>query len=54
MESAMTAVTVVAAVFFSLSCALLIEELVLGGLFRLFFAPRPERPRVETNLGRKN
>ena len=25
----------------SLACALLLEELLIGGLFRLFFAPRP-------------
>jgi hypothetical protein len=25
----------------SLACAVLLEELLVGGLFRLFFAPRP-------------
>jgi hypothetical protein len=35
------AVTVVAAgLFFSLACAVLIEEFVVGALFRFFFRPR--------------
>jgi len=36
-----TALTAVGGVILSLSCAVLLEELLLGGLFRLFFAPRP-------------
>jgi hypothetical protein len=40
-QGATTALTVVGGVVFSFSCAVLIEELLLGGLFRLFFAPRP-------------
>lgn len=42
MQSAMTVVTVAAGFLFSLSCAVLIEELFVGGFFRLFFAPRPD------------
>ncbi len=41
MESATTAVTVVGVLVFSFACGVLLEELLLGGLFRLFFAPRP-------------
>jgi hypothetical protein len=40
-QGATTAVTVVGILIFSFSCAVLLEELLLGGLFRLFFAPRP-------------
>jgi hypothetical protein len=45
MQSAETFGVVVAGLFFSLVCALLLEELVFGGLFRFFFAPRAERAR---------
>lgn len=37
MQSAMTILTVVGGLVFSLSCALLVEELIFGGLFKLFF-----------------
>jgi hypothetical protein len=53
MQSATTVVMTVAALFFSLSCALLLEELVFGALFRLFFAPQPKRSKPKTNLGHK-
>jgi hypothetical protein len=36
-----TALVTIGGLVLSLSCAVLIEELFLGGLFRLFFAPRP-------------
>lgn len=42
MESATTVAMVVAGLFFSLMCALLMEELIFGGMFRFFFAPRAE------------
>jgi len=45
MESATTVGVVLAGLFFSLACALLLEELIFGGLFRFFFAPRAGRPR---------
>lgn len=45
MQSAMTVITVAAGLLFSLSCAVLVEEVFVGGFFRLFFAPRPERSR---------
>ena len=53
MEGAMTAAVVTAALFFSLSCALLVEELVVGGLFRLFFAPQRKRPRQRNQSGQQ-
>lgn len=45
MESAETVGVVIAGLFFSLMCALLLEELIFGGLFRIFFAPRSEHPQ---------
>lgn len=54
MESAATALTVMGGLGFSLACAILLEELIFGGLFRLFFAPRPGHPRNEQNPGRQN
>jgi hypothetical protein len=38
MESAMMAVFAVAGVGFSVAIALLVEEMVVGGMFRLMFA----------------
>lgn len=45
MQSAETLGVVVAGLFFSVMCGLLLEELVFGGLFRFFFATRAERAR---------
>lgn len=42
MQGTATALVTVGGLILSLSCAVLLEELFLGGLFRLFFAPRPE------------
>lgn len=53
MQSAETVGVVLAGLFFSLMCALLLEELVFGGLFRFFFAPRVGRPQVNVNAGQK-
>ncbi len=52
MERAMTMCTVMGALVFSISCAMLLEELIFGGLFRLFFAPRPERSQLKPQAGR--
>jgi hypothetical protein len=54
METATTFGLAVAALFFSLACALLLEELIFGGLFRFFFAPRAGRPQQQKIIaGRK-
>jgi hypothetical protein len=53
METATTAAVVTAGLFFSLACALLMEELIFGGLFRFFFAPRTGRPQNKMSAGRK-
>jgi len=45
MESITTLGVALAGLFFSLMCALLLEELIFGGLFRFFFAPRVGRPQ---------
>jgi hypothetical protein len=42
MTEATNVLTLVAGLILSIACAALIEELILGGLFRLFFARRPE------------
>ena len=52
MQEAMTATIAIAALFFSLMCALLLEEFIFGGLFHLL---RPVRrpvpqPRPENDL----
>jgi hypothetical protein len=53
MESVTTVTLVLAGMFFSLMCALLTEELIFGGLFRFFFAPRAGRPQQKVEAGRK-
>jgi len=53
MESAINVGVVLAGLFFSLACALLLEELIFGGLFRFFFAPRTGRPQQKLIAGRK-
>ncbi len=48
MESATTITMVLAGLFFSLVIALLMEELVFGGLFWLFFGQRAGQRQRET------
>ncbi len=45
MECAWTLMTILAGLLLSVACAMLIEELFIGGLFRIFFAPRREGPQ---------
>jgi hypothetical protein len=45
MQDAMTATIAVAALFFSIMCALLLEEFIFGGLFHLL---RPVAKRAES------
>ena len=55
MQGTATALVTLGGLVLSLSCAVLLEELFLGGLFRLFFAPRPqsaERARQKRSSGR--
>ena len=49
MQSAMTMLTVVGGLVFSVSCALLVEELIFGGLFKLFFHVRAVPATVQSN-----
>jgi hypothetical protein len=51
MERMVTVLTAAAALLFSLGLATLVEELIFGGLFRCFFAPRTARPQKHTKLG---
>jgi hypothetical protein len=45
MQATASALATVGGLLFSLACAVLLEEVFLGGLFRLFFAPRPDRTK---------
>lgn len=45
MEGAVTVLTVVGGLVFSVSCALLVEELVFGGLFKVFFQKKQDRAK---------
>jgi hypothetical protein len=50
MQAAITATIAIAALFFSLMCALLLEEFIFGGLFHLL-RPVPKRAaHPEDNL----
>ncbi len=40
MQGAITLLTVVGGLVFSLSLAVLVEELIFGGLFKAFFQPK--------------
>ena len=42
MQLAMTAMAVVGGMVFSLAAALLVEHLIFGKVFRLFFVPAPQ------------
>jgi hypothetical protein len=44
MELFAESLSVIGALLLSVSCGLLIEELLFGGLVRLFFAAKPARP----------
>jgi hypothetical protein len=50
MQLAITAIAVIAGMFFSLAVALLVEEVIFGQVFRLFFAART----VRVSDGRKS
>lgn len=41
MEAVASVLAVIGGLLLSLSCAVLLEELFIGGLCRLFLAPRP-------------
>jgi hypothetical protein len=45
MQLAIAAIAVIAGMFFSLAVALLVEEVIFGQVFRLFFATRAVRAR---------
>lgn len=47
MQFAITAMAVIAGMVFSLAIALLVEELIFGKVFRLFFAPQAVPVRSE-------
>jgi hypothetical protein len=43
MQFLMTAISVIAGLAFSLAIAILVEELIFGKVFGLFFTPQPVR-----------
>jgi hypothetical protein len=45
MQMAITFMAVVAGLVFSVAVALVVEELIFGQVFRIFFAPQPVRVR---------
>ena len=51
MQMAITFMTVVAGLIFSVAVALLAEELIFGQVFRLFFSQRPVRISVQQHIG---
>ncbi len=52
MQSAMTVLTVVGGLVFSVSCALLAEEVIFGGLFKIFFQRQTVPVKVESGVKR--
>jgi hypothetical protein len=50
MQDAMTAMVSIAALFFSLMCALLLEEFIFGGLFHLLRPMRRPATRPQDDL----
>jgi hypothetical protein len=47
MELFVEALSIIGALLLSVSCGLLLEELIFGGLVRLFFAHLPEARKEE-------
>lgn len=47
MQMAVTFLTVVAGLIFSVAVAVVVEELIFGQVFRLFFTPVPLRVKAE-------
>jgi hypothetical protein len=53
MQLAITAIAVIAGMVFSLALALLVEEFIFGGVFRLFFARQAVRVKAAETLSAK-
>ena len=49
MQTTATALVTLGGLLLSLACAVLLEELLVGGLFRLFFAPRVKSNRAKAS-----
>ena len=47
MQLVITAIAAIAGLVFSIAIALLVEELIFGKVFRLFFAPQPQPVKAE-------
>ena len=48
MQQLITFMAVVAGLVFSVAVALVVEEMIFGQVFRIFFKPQPVAARVET------
>jgi len=47
MQTALTFLTVVAGLAFSVAVAVVVEELIFGQIFRVFFTPLPVRIKAQ-------
>jgi hypothetical protein len=47
MQLVITAIAAVAGLVFSVAIALLVEELIFGKVFRLFFTPQPQSVKAQ-------
>jgi|KBSSwiS6_1023812.scaffolds.fasta_scaffold08263_3 hypothetical protein len=47
MQLVITAIAAIAGLVFSIAIALLVEELIFGRVFRLFFTPQPQPVKAE-------
>jgi hypothetical protein len=47
MQAALTFLTVVAGLVFSVTVAVVVEELIFGQVFRVFFTPVPARVKAQ-------
>lgn len=54
MQLAITFISVVAGLVFSVAVALVVEEFIFGQVFRLFFTPQPVRVKAELMAERRN
>jgi hypothetical protein len=50
METFAEGISAMIAVVFSVACGLLVEELLFGGLIRLFFALRPDAAKASQTV----
>ena len=52
MQQLITLMAVIAGLIFSVAVALLVEEMIFGQVFRIFFTPQPVRVKAGQTLNR--